>query len=286
MISHHGSIDSLLFLKPVVIILSILMLHACVCIAQENNREGYEKCKNNFTCGSGVNVGYPFWGEHHNTDDGKDRPEYCGLPGYKLDCYDGDVAEIQFSDELYRVLEINPDSQVMNITNKDLVDDACASKSLMTPYGSDVFKSPSPDAYQLIYIYSDCSDTNIQDPYKFNCQINDAGPGSTSSSDAYFLLTDTPASGLLSCRKTVNVPIMKAFLKDLIAKPETLPTVIKQGFNVTYDAESGSSIGMCLTCRGNGGICGYNITAKSPTCFLGMFFSSSFSVHALPLVHM
>ncbi|RZC58089.1 hypothetical protein C5167_005398 [Papaver somniferum] len=267
MIPHHGSNDSLLFLKPVIIILSILMFHTYVCIAQEYNPERYEKCKSNFVCGNRVNVGFPFHGDHHN--DGRDRPDYCGLPGYKLDCYKGDIAEIKFLDEIYRVLDINLDSQVMNITNKDLADDACASKYPRTPYVSAVFKLPSPDVYQLISIFSDCSDINIRDQYKFKCQKNDAGSDSSASNDAYFLLKsplDTPH--ISSCNRTVEVPVMSAFIKDLMARPETLPTVIKLGFNVTYlKDESGISINWCPACMRSGGTCGYNTATNNPTCY-------------------
>lgn len=73
-----------------------------------------------------------------------------------------------------------------------------------------------------------------------------------------------------------------------MAMPDTLPAVIKLGFNVTYvSAESGSSVGVCLTCKSSGGTCGYNVPAKAPACFCsdgsnrdrcagttpGMFFS-------------
>ncbi|GAA0167528.1 hypothetical protein LIER_40394 [Lithospermum erythrorhizon] len=47
------------------------------------------------------NVGYPFWG--------KDRPEYCGYPGFELKC-DGDVPHITIKSILYRVVKVGNDN--------------------------------------------------------------------------------------------------------------------------------------------------------------------------------
>ncbi|MCL7040185.1 hypothetical protein MKW94_008512 [Papaver nudicaule] len=280
---HHASIDSLLFFKPYVIILSILVLRANVCIAQETNQERYEKCKNNFVCGNRIDVGYPFWGVDHNDGD-KSRPDYCGLPSYKLDCYDGDIAEIKIGEETYRVLEINSSSQAMNITNKEFLDDddACPAKYSIANFGSPLFND-APDVVPL-FLYFDCLSFNPPDQFTYRFKCN------TGTRDAYFWFTEAPpipdfTPDFRSCGKIVQVHVMKEALEGLTAKPETLPIVIKQGFNVTYIyTESGSSIDICPTCSGSGGACGYNTTTSNPTCFCpdgttgiscGMFFSSS-----------
>ncbi|KAI3920745.1 hypothetical protein MKW98_005571 [Papaver atlanticum] len=266
MISHyHGSIDSLLFLKPVVIILSILMFHACVSIAQENNLEGYKKCKNNFVCGSLVNVGYPFWGIHH-TDGGKSRPEYCGLPYYKLDCYDGDIAEIQISEESYRVLVIDTKSKVMNITNKKFMDDddACPSKYPVAKFGSSSFVPPDVDTLSLFFDCSISSDIDNLDEFKFNCLINN----NRLSSDGYWHIGISTLFSS-SCKNRVDVPVMPAALRDLTTG--AVPAIIKQGFSVPYlsSVSVTTTINMCETCQSSGGACGYNITTEAPACLCG-----------------
>ncbi|KAI3871096.1 hypothetical protein MKX03_024113 [Papaver bracteatum] len=267
---HHGSIDSLLFLKPVLIILSVLMFHTYVCISQENNREGYEKCKDNFVCGNLVDVGYPFWGEHHNTDDGKDRPEYCGLPEYKLDCYGGDIAEIKISQESYHVFHINPEGQVMNITSKDFMDDddACPAKYPTVNFDSDAVFNRAPDV-DLLILHFGCSGINNLDQHKFNCQINNnTGASSRRSIDSYWYI-DIPTQFFLSCTSGVSVPVMSAALRDLTT--ERVPAVIKQGFSASYRSSMYvNSIDACENCKRSGGSCGYNTARGIPTCYSGI----------------
>ncbi|KAI3885782.1 hypothetical protein MKX03_008136 [Papaver bracteatum] len=247
------------------------MFHTFVCMSQVNNQEGYENCNSNFVCGNRVHVGYPFWGDQYNSDAGS-RPEYCGLPCYKLDCVDGDVAEIIISEESYRVLEINTETQVMNITLKDFVDDddPFPAKYPIRPFESAIFKL-APDA-DLLTLYFGCSNTNISDEYKFNCQINDT----SASNDAYWYV-GYPAPYSSSCRTYVSVPVMRAAFGDLIT--ETLPAVIKQGFIQQQSLlVLSSSIftqifqhNMCETCKVSGGACGYNTATRIPTCFAGTF---------------
>ncbi|KAI3854487.1 hypothetical protein MKW92_043315 [Papaver armeniacum] len=244
----------------------ILMLHTSVCMAQVSM---YEKCKSNFLCGNHVNASYPFWGDHHNGD-ANSRPEYCGLPGYKLVCSDGDVAEITISGESYRVLGIDPGSQFMRIRNREFLDDdddACPAKYPIKAFDSDLF-TVAPDFEQLA-LYFGCPKFNL--PLQFKCEINDTV---TPASDAYFWSTmATSAVSFIpdfpSCNKTVMVPVMSEALGGLISNPETLPAVLKQGFNVTYvTAETGNSLDLCLICSGfGGGTCGYNTTSGIPTCF-------------------
>ncbi|KAI3854486.1 hypothetical protein MKW92_043314 [Papaver armeniacum] len=246
------------------IFLLFLMLH--VCEAQESSRERYEKCKRNFACGNGVNVGFPFWGDHHNGD-ADPRPEYCGLPGYKLDCYDGYTAEIIISEETYRVLEINSQSQVMIIVNKDFLDDddddACPAKYPIPNFNSTLFNY-SLDV-GLLSLYFDCADIGSLDQYKFNCQLNHTG----ASSDAYWYV-GIPAQFSSSCRKYVSVPVMRAALGDLTT--EKIPAVIKQGFSASYlSSVYVNTIDLCENCKSYGGACGYNTTSRIPVCFSGTF---------------
>ncbi|KAI3994619.1 hypothetical protein MKX01_007911 [Papaver californicum] len=115
-------------------------------------------------------------------------------------------------------------------------DDACPAKYPIPDFKYALL-TYAPDVEQL-NLYFDCSEINILVQFKFNCQINDTCSGRTPSSDAYFwfdLVTHTLGFILefSSCSKAVKVPVMSAFLGELIAKQETLPTVLKQGFNVT-----------------------------------------------------
>ncbi|KAI3885778.1 hypothetical protein MKX03_008132 [Papaver bracteatum] len=276
-----------------IFIFLIFMFHTSVCMSQVNNQEGYEKCKSNFVCGNRVNASFPFWGDHHNVD-ADSRPEFCGLPGYKLDCLDGDVAEIEISDETYRVLEISPDRQVMNIINKDFTDDddVCPYRVLeIADFNSpffdvyaDYFTLPrlcSPLSCSIFNIYFDCPSFNSSDVflYRFNCQINHTGESSTS--DAYFTFYTANRNNpnfstrdFSYCNMSAKVPVMREALGGLTNNSETLSVVIKQGFTVTYvTAASATSSSVCTTCSDTGGTCGYDIATNFTTCFRGMLFS-------------
>ncbi|XP_026382266.1 LEAF RUST 10 DISEASE-RESISTANCE LOCUS RECEPTOR-LIKE PROTEIN KINASE-like 2.4 [Papaver somniferum] len=249
-----------------IIFFLILMFHTYVCIAQENNLERYEKCQRKFVCGDSVDVGYPFWGRHYSIGD-KSRPEYCGLLNYRLDCLDGDVAQIVISGESYRVLEINTETKVMNITNTAFVGyesyGACPFEYPIPNFDSVDFKL-AQDVDQLT-LYSDCVKIPDQLTFRFKCLIY-----GSPTRDAYFWFDMAPGvpPDFSSCNKTVKTPVMLTALRDLTTNPEILPAVIKQGFNVTYfNAESDIGIGMCLRCRNSGGTCGSNTTEKIPTCF-------------------
>ncbi|KAI3934475.1 hypothetical protein MKW92_021795 [Papaver armeniacum] len=249
-----------------IIFFLILIFHTYVFIAQENNLERYEKCQRNFVCGDSLSVGYPFWGGHYGNGD-KSRPEYCGLINYRLDCLDGDVAQIEISGESYRVLEINTQTQVMNITNTAFVG--------YESYGACPFEYPIPNFHSVDFklaqdvdqltLYSDCVKIPDQLPFRFKCLIY-----GSPTRDAYFWFGMAPGvpPDFSSCNKTVKTPVMLTALRDLTTNPEILSAVIKQGFDVTYfNAESDIGIGLCLRCTSSGGTCGSNTTEKIPTCF-------------------
>ncbi|GAB4827899.1 hypothetical protein Ancab_034783 [Ancistrocladus abbreviatus] len=61
--------------------------------------EQYQTCTTQkIQCGNLKDIGYPFYGGN--------RPEYCGYPGFELNCT-GDHLEISFMSQKFYVIDIN-----------------------------------------------------------------------------------------------------------------------------------------------------------------------------------
>ena len=61
--------------------------------------ERFVECSIPFDCGRIKIISYPFLGG--------DRPDYCGLPEFKLTCHDNEYPIISFEELDFRVLNIN-----------------------------------------------------------------------------------------------------------------------------------------------------------------------------------
>ncbi|XP_026436591.1 LEAF RUST 10 DISEASE-RESISTANCE LOCUS RECEPTOR-LIKE PROTEIN KINASE-like 2.1 [Papaver somniferum] len=70
--------------------------------------------------------------------------------------------------------------------------------------------------------------------------------------------------------RSVEVPIMGSAISGLTDNPSSLLRVLKEGFDVSYEASaSRNDMEFCLSCSASGGTCGYydDSTVKSLTCF-------------------
>ncbi|KAK6266566.1 hypothetical protein QUC31_017403 [Theobroma cacao] len=76
----------------------------------------YSNCSTIIRCGSLANIGYPFWGMN--------RASYCGQPGFELKCEDG-VGKITMSQNTLRILDVNPDQQILKVAREDYWDGYC-----------------------------------------------------------------------------------------------------------------------------------------------------------------
>ncbi|MCL7022741.1 hypothetical protein MKW94_015535 [Papaver nudicaule] len=250
-----------------VLALLIRINHLPVCMPQQQNNR-YNDCYRNFQCGTDVNVSFPFWGGS--------RPNYCGSLGYQLNCIDGDVAEMEILSQTFRVLAIDPETKVARITRKKFMDDDdadCASKYHNTTLDFALF-SYAPGIVNLT-LYFHCPNLN-KSSLKFKCGgINSTGSGTSSASDAYFVISNTSgdsSTSMLSssCGRSVQVSTMGSAIRELTDNPSSLPKVLKEGFDVSYVASAASrtDVEFCLNCSASGGTCGYSDTAvKSLTCF-------------------
>ncbi|OVA04953.1 Protein kinase domain [Macleaya cordata] len=261
MLSDHRSSYSFLIISLVIFLL--LVQDVPVSFGQGN--VDLSNCSVlNFTCGDRfTNISYPFWGNQ--------RPHYCGLPGYKLDCVDDGVnTEIEILSEKYRVLGIDQLRNIMKIIRKDFLDedDACPADGFdtITP-DFNLFNYP-PDNLTLYYGCPAFSGSNAF-PNKFICQTNE-----TSNTDAYYW-SKTLAGGISPpnpsiCLKSIEVPVMDPTLRRLAADPTNitiLSSILREGFDVNYSDVADSVTG-CYECVNNGGECRYSLASvPSFTCF-------------------
>uniref|UniRef100_A0A2N9I0E4 non-specific serine/threonine protein kinase n=1 Tax=Fagus sylvatica TaxID=28930 RepID=A0A2N9I0E4_FAGSY len=75
--------------------------------------ELFVQCGRTYDCGDIKNISFPFWGD--------DRSQYCGLPGFQLECHDGKYPIIRFEELEFRVLHINTFLHTMSIARLDLL---------------------------------------------------------------------------------------------------------------------------------------------------------------------
>ncbi|KAF6171475.1 hypothetical protein GIB67_017999 [Kingdonia uniflora] len=94
----------LLFLVGATLLLSLPQL--CIC----------SECSESFKCGDDA-YSYPFWGNN--------RPQYCGVPGFQLNCRDSSTTQIEIRNsngfvQTFIVLNISEANQIMTIVRSDV----------------------------------------------------------------------------------------------------------------------------------------------------------------------
>ncbi|KAK4284167.1 hypothetical protein QN277_001035 [Acacia crassicarpa] len=229
-------------------IISITLYQIPICFCDD-----YEaSCSSSFDCGNIKNIGYPFWGS--------ERPEDCGYPGFKLDCY-YDYAEITIINDTYRVLQVNYSDYGLRVVRTDFWHNSCPTSFTNSSIDVNLFEY-RPDSHNLT-LYYDCSSPPVSLSYirstKFNC--TEYG----TEVDSYFI-TEVPeidATGI--CASTLIVPILESQVRYLQENStvENLKAAIDEGFVLVWKADNAQ----CNDCRKSGGQCGYNTSSSEFTCY-------------------
>ncbi|GMI66157.1 Leaf rust 10 disease-resistance locus receptor-like protein kinase-like 3 [Hibiscus trionum] len=208
----------------------------------------YSECRTTLTCGSLANIGYPFWGMN--------RSSYCGLPGFELMCED-DVAKIMMSENMLRVLDINPGQQSLMVAREDYWNGYCPSELIDTAIDFNHFDyGPNLRNLTLFYgCYLPATSTYI---FLSNCTIN--GTLMDVSYSTINFLAD-PRPGV--CRGSVLVPVYETAARDLEVNPMTMGQALRGGFVLQWDVDTDE----CRRCRDSDGVCGYNQSSNSFICF-------------------
>ncbi|KAB2057545.1 hypothetical protein ES319_A11G176100v1 [Gossypium barbadense] len=241
MSSHSLPISSLLALFFLVVLTRVPTI-----LSVDDPR--YSTCRETLTCGSVSNISYPFWGLN--------RLSYCGQPGFELRC-ENDVAEIMMNENTLRVLDIDPERQILKVAREDYWNGYCPTKFINTSINYDHFNYGS-NLRNLNLFYGCNLPTTPTFTVFTNCSINN-----TLTDMSYAtrnMLVDTRYS---TCRGIVVVPVYEAAAKDLEVNPMTIQAALRGGFELQWKADNDE----CRRCRDSDGVCGYNQISNSFTCF-------------------
>ncbi|KAL6319480.1 hypothetical protein AAG906_014155 [Vitis piasezkii] len=178
-------------------------------------------------------IKYPFWVYGH-------QAEYCGHPLFKLYCEDKH-AIIEIKSRKYKVLKINPESQILQIVTMDVL--------------------PKEHIVSVALTY-DCSSTgDHHGAYHFSCTMNN------SLHEAYLATNLSVAKELGSkCKFGAIIPKFPVLVRELEGllngSSDDVEEVLREGFEVQWTADNA----ICKECVGSGGTCGYNTTSNKSCC--------------------
>ncbi|KAG2710709.1 hypothetical protein I3760_04G041000 [Carya illinoinensis] len=215
--------------------------------------ERYLNCSETFSCAGILGLGYPFWGSPN-------RPEYCGYPGFELNC-SGDAPQLNVSDMYYRVLEINGAARSLKVARVDYWNTTCpASYANTTIDRSTLFAHTS--ATTNLTLYYRCFSANVNlpsaDGFPFTCAGDANGFTNYYSSSS----TASTINSLLElCENNVNVPVSTEAGSTLTTE-DALKEAIDGGFTLGWNANNS----MCDRCNGSGGLCGFNTSTNAFAC--------------------
>lgn len=211
----------------------------------------FPNCNRTFSCGSLQNITYPFTGG--------DRPEHCGLPGFRLICRDG-YAELNMKSLIYRVLRIDQTGKNLTLTRLDLWNNTCPSQFANSTLNFTIFNYGVGNEELNLFYGCDSVKTPSN---QFNC--NASGSASGNSSYAYYLIgpVPDPILKIIRCNTSLRIPVLQSAANSLTANNITLGEVLTVGFNVNY---SNPCEAKCSACIAYGAQCGYDYDKEEPIC--------------------
>ncbi|TYG45649.1 hypothetical protein ES288_D11G191300v1 [Gossypium darwinii] len=231
---------------PISSLLAIFFLVFLTRVPTILSADDLRACKETLTCGSVSSIGYPFWGMN--------RPSYCGQPGFELRC-ENNVTEILMNENTLRVLDIDPERQILKVAREDYWDGYCSPEFINTSIDFDHFNYGS-NLRNLTLFYGCYPLATLT--FLPNCTINNT---LTDVSYAVRNMLGDPRYSI--CREIVVVPVYEAAAKDLEVNPMSMQAALSGGFELQWEADNDQ----CRRCRDSDGICGYNQTSNSFTCF-------------------
>lgn len=220
---------------PKILILIIFQVH-------RTNSEGfYGTCNNPFSCGTISGLQYPF----RQYQD----PAQCGYPGFELNCDDQNPPTIDITNITYRVLAVNPTSQIMTLVRGDMINSTCPIDLVNTTIDHNLFDYTS-------------SYTNIT--FLFGCPIDFYPVGMIGSlvcgsNGIGKTILALRAVGPGMCKASVVIPSPDPLQ---FMSPIELVKVLQNGFDVRWKVESQP----CADCTWSGGQCVYDTSTLLTKC--------------------
>ncbi|KAI4350947.1 hypothetical protein L6164_005349 [Bauhinia variegata] len=209
--------------------------------------ESYRACNTNYTCGSLINISYPFWGEN--------RPRYCGRSDmFQLSCDQNQSTSIQVGSENFTVVWIDPFSYTMRMMRRNLVPISCPSNFTITSLNPALFfyRPQTVENMTLFYSCEKQFSSSLPTEIKFNnftC-LNESG-----KEEQGFYVNETElqkyGEGLPECEVKVKVPVFRDVALGNEGGNEALNTALAHELDMQYTVELG-----CPGCCGSGGMCG------------------------------
>ncbi|KAK3440495.1 hypothetical protein EUGRSUZ_B00756, partial [Eucalyptus grandis] len=213
----------------------------------------YTECRRSFNCGTISNITYPFWGSS--------RPQFCGLPPFRVECYEDEFPIFEYQEQKYRVLKIDQHLRTMTITRIDLMEGTCLHEFRNTSIMDSTLFHMTPVVKSLNIFYG-CLDTMKNISNEFECFYNVVRKLAFFIDDIF--LDRGLCSFITNCVTSIKVPVLWSALDDVGRRNISLQEALNQGFDVQY-----SDHPECPTCASSDGFCGSNASSSSSsfTCY-------------------
>ncbi|CAK7344269.1 unnamed protein product [Dovyalis caffra] len=203
-------------------------------------------CRNKFVCGN-ISADFPFWGTG--------RPPACGIPELELKC-ENDITKVIIDEVRYRVLDINPDRQILRIAREDYLVGFCPPQFANSTFNPMVFETVNGYT-NLTFIYG-CmaAPGNIPIPGVFTCKINQV------NDQTGYLEVGATGPGR-QCYGSVFVPVsVSDFTSSFVNRP-ALEQDLKTGFEVRWKVDKAA----CEECTNSSGVCGIEPVTNQTICY-------------------
>ncbi|KAB2600576.1 serine/threonine-protein kinase [Pyrus ussuriensis x Pyrus communis] len=231
-----------------------VILLSTAALGEDDNR--YTECRGYYDCGLLKNISYPFWAANG-------RPQQCGLEYYELTCREDQFPVMKIEDQDFLVLNFSRQFYTMTIARSDLWDTPCTDHIVNTTLDYDRF-SYVPTVRNLTLLYG-CQPGNMSVRNNFTCKVK-----GTDDDDISYYVDDSLTIRMgnwTSCYLNFRVPIMWEGVDVMPDTPDKLKQVLKQGFQVRYEAEWK----LCRRCELSNGTCGSKSKSNSNSfvCYCG-----------------
>ncbi|GAB4827893.1 hypothetical protein Ancab_034777 [Ancistrocladus abbreviatus] len=209
----------------------------------------YQDCTTQkIQCGNLKDIGYPFYGGN--------RPEYCGYPGFELNCT-GDHLEISIMSQKFYVINIDDNSHTLTLAREDYYkNNYCPPNFINTTVDFTLFHYTPTDVN--ITLNYGCSPAN-QFPFRFHCSVNGEDVG------GYFSIPNMTSgfnNNQAVCSHVVIVPPNEESSQKVSVA--TVSKAFENGFGLECYADNEFCYGEC---HGKLGECGYDWVKNNPACY-------------------
>ncbi|XP_076882459.1 LEAF RUST 10 DISEASE-RESISTANCE LOCUS RECEPTOR-LIKE PROTEIN KINASE-like 1.4 [Bidens hawaiensis] len=216
-----------------------LLIFLIIKIHLANSEGFYGTCNASFSCGSISGFQYPF--RRHQD------PVQCGYPGLELNCDQPNIATINIMNIGYRVLGVDPTTQIMKLVRGDMINSVCPQDLVNTTIDHELFDYTS--SYTNITFLFECPI-----PFELLGMIGTLLCGSNEASRVFLF---PGALGPGTCETSVIVPFPLGVMGSM-----GLILALQDGFEVKWKVESGP----CTDCTQSGGLCVYDATRAATRC--------------------